>query len=165
MVVCSDVLEFGRYYFDKSGKYRFEDLSFATPMKWDELYQYCMRECSNNPDLYAVISDMYLNGKSVSMNKEKSVVYLMNGIDKGSAHCLYVLGLRYHNGDGVLRSYAKAMDNFKKASKCKHPQALFMMGYYYSEGVGVSEAPKKANKYYQQAAALGDLQALEKIEE
>ncbi len=164
MVVCSEILEFGRYYFDRSGKYSFNDISFTTPMKWDELYQYCMRECDNNPDLYAVISDMYLFGKSVSLNKEKSIVYLEQGIKKGSEHCHYVLGLRYHNGDGVLRSYAKAMDCFKKASKYKHPQAAYMIGYYFSEGVGVSEAPKKALKFYEMAAALGDIKAKERFE-
>lgn len=163
MVVCNEILEFGGYYFDRTGKYKFSDISFKTPMKWDELFQYCMRECDNNPDLYAVISDMYLNGKSVSLNKEKSVTYLKTGIDKGSDHCLFLMGLRYHNGDGVLRSYAKAMDCFKKASKYKHPQATYMMGYYFSEGIGVSEAPKKAMKFYQMAAAFGDLEAQEKI--
>lgn len=163
MVVCNEILEFGGYYFDRSGKYKFQDISFKTPMKWDELFQYCMRECDNNPDLYAVISDMYLNGKSVSLNKEKSVSYLKTGIEKGSDHCLFLMGLRYHNGDGVLRSYAKAMDCFKKASKYKHPQATYMMGYYFAEGVGVSESPKKASKFYQMAAAFGDLEAQERI--
>lgn len=163
MVVCNEILEFGGYYFDMSGKYNFSDISFKTPMKWDELFQYCMKECNNNPDLYAVISDMYLNGKSVSLNKEKSVAYLKTGIEKGSPHCLYLMGLRYHKGDGVLRSYSKALDCFKRATKHKHPQAAYMIGYYFREGVGVCESPKKATKFYQMAASFGDIKAKEEI--
>jgi TPR repeat protein len=65
--------------------------------------------------------------------------------EQGNMDAQYVLGARYHNGDGVPQSDAQATQWFLRAAEQGHVVAQATLGAYYWAGRGV---PKDLSKAY-----------------
>tara|TARA_R110002049_G_scaffold44333_3_gene129873 strand:+ start:119810 stop:121054 length:1245 start_codon:yes stop_codon:yes gene_type:complete len=78
----------------------------------------------------------------------------------GTPGALYELGVRYHNGDGVLADYAKAAELFSQAAQQGHTGAQNHLARYYFEGLGVAQDRAKALQLLEQAASDGTPQHL-----
>jgi hypothetical protein len=64
--------------------------------------------------------------------------------ERGDKDAQYVLGARYHNGDGVPQSDAQAAQWFLRAAEQGHVGAQAVLGAYYWAGRGVPQDLSKA---------------------
>ena len=79
---------------------------------------------------------------------------------EASADNLFSQGLRYHNGDGVIQSFATAAELFTRAAEHGHTGAQNYIGRYYHAGFGVEKDQDLAVKYLAAAAQSGEPQYL-----
>lgn len=70
----------------------------------------------------------------------------------GDARAMHSLGLMYINGDGVNKSYSKAMTYFQKSYKHGYVNAAYDIGVMYKNGESVQKSVQMAQKYYLIAA-------------
>jgi hypothetical protein len=71
------------------------------------------------------------------------------------AKLLLEAGIRYENGEGVGRDFARAMTFYCEASKSDLPDALIRLGWLYGNGRGVVKNDAVASTLFRRAAALG----------
>ncbi|WP_051670868.1 tetratricopeptide repeat protein [Bryobacter aggregatus] len=71
----------------------------------------------------------------------------------------YRLGLKYAEGKGALRDYAKAADCYLRAAERGHIAAQYNLGFLYENGLGVKTNLAMAMLWYRKAAEQGDAQA------
>jgi TPR repeat protein len=64
--------------------------------------------------------------------------------ERGDAYAQYILGARYHNGEGVPQDDAQAMRWFERAADQGYADAQATIGAYYWAGRGVPKDLKKA---------------------
>lgn len=79
------------------------------------------------------------NGAKVKLEKAQAL---------GDSRAMHSLGLMYINGDGVKKSYAKALKYFKKSYKHGYINAAYDIGVMYKNGESVKKSIKTAEKYY-----------------
>lgn len=77
----------------------------------------------------------------------------------GVANAQYNLGVLYHQGLGVKKETAKAMQMYRVAANSGHPEAQYNLGIAYVEGVGVEYNPQIAAIYFEEAASGGIVEA------
>lgn len=79
--------------------------------------------------------------------------------DAASASLL--IGQMYHNGEGVKKDYAKAMQYYEKAAAKGSTHAMIRLGYMYVEKEASQRRDfAKAMEWYKKAAALGSSYAM-----
>jgi len=76
--------------------------------------------------------------------------------DRGDADAQWQMGVRYHNGEGVPRDDAQAMQWFLRAAEQGHVAAQSALGAYYWAARGVREDLSKAYFWSVIAMAQGD---------
>lgn len=76
--------------------------------------------------------------------------------DQGDAEAEWQLGARYHNGDGVSKDDAQAMQWFERAAENGNVMAQATLGAYYWAGRGVPQDLSKAYFWSTLAYAQGD---------
>ena len=84
--------------------------------------------------------------------------------EEGNADCQYMVGIMYHDGDGVDVDYAQALPWIEKAAAQDQPTALGQLGTMHGEGAGVTPSWRRAREYYERAIELGNLKAVENMQ-
>jgi len=79
----------------------------------------------------------------------------------GDADAQNHLGEMYYFGDEIEQDLAQAFYWFQEAAKLSHPYALFNLGRCYANGEGVDRNRIKGLEFINQAAKLGNKQAIE----
>jgi len=84
--------------------------------------------------------------------------------DRGDADAQWQMGVRYHNGEGVPRDDAQAMQWFLRAAEQGHVIAQATLGAYYWAGRGVPQDFSKAYFWSAIALAQGDENSKSRLE-
>jgi len=100
----------------------------------------------------------------VARRQVKSFVDLQRLADHGDADAQWQLGVRYHNGEGVPRDDARAMQWFLRAAEQGHVIAQATLGAYYWAGRGVPPDLSKAYFWSALALAQGDDNSRSRLE-
>jgi hypothetical protein len=100
----------------------------------------------------------------VARRQAKSLVDLQRLADHGDADAQWQLGVRYHNGEGVPRDDAHAMQWFLRAAEQGHVIAQATLGAYYWAGRGVPPDLSKAYFWSSLALAQGDDNSRSRLE-
>ena len=100
----------------------------------------------------------------VARRQVKSLVDLQRLADHGDADAQWQLGVRYHNGEGVPRDDAHAMQWFLRAAEQGHVIAQATLGAYYWAGRGVPPDLSKAYFWSSLALAQGDDNSRSRLE-
>ena len=82
--VCT-IEEFLKNYYSEVCPRGVTELDFADEfaleyIRWDELRKYCEKYCTGNPDLCALLADMYMNGKGAETDEETALKLLRAGV-------------------------------------------------------------------------------------
>jgi uncharacterized protein len=75
--------------------------------------------------------------------------------DQGNAAAQTNLGVMYEKGQGVARSYRKAVKLYRLAAEQGISDAQFNLGVMYYEGQGVAQGYREAAKWFRLAAEQG----------
>jgi len=115
---------------------------------------------------------LFLMAKDVVINGALAVKYLQAAADQGDELALnmlpsayYELGLAYKGGWLHEGCHKKAFIFFSKAASDGHELAMLELGNYYENAKVVSYDPAQAASWYYKAAALGNRDALERLEQ
>lgn len=85
----------------------------------------------------------------------KAVPWFIKSAAANYAPAQAMLGICYHEGEGVKKDYSIALDYYEKAAKKNNGRAMNGLGRLYEHGMGVEKNIKKAIKYYNRAAKVG----------
>ena len=96
--------------------------------------------------------------------KANSLGSLRSLADRGDADAQWQMGVRYHNGEGVPRDDAQAMQWFLRAAEQGHVTAQATLGAYYWAGRGVPQDLSKAYFWSAIALAQGDGNSKSRLE-
>lgn len=119
----------------------------------------------------AILGYFYLLQLGVKENKTNfsKGLELLQKAEKGNNPLgIYYLGWFYFSGlkekgFEIKVDDAKAIECFERAAKLGCARALYQLGEMHKEGRGFERNAINANKYYQQAASLGDPSALSNL--
>lgn len=75
--------------------------------------------------------------------------------EKGNAMAQFALGLKYHNGDEVVKNDVEAMNWYRLAAEQGYALAQHNIGWMYMYGKGVPVNTAKAVKWFTLAADQG----------
>jgi GAF domain/Sel1 repeat/PilZ domain len=100
----------------------------------------------------------------VARRQVKSLGDLQRLADHGDADSQWKLGVRYHDGEGVPRDDARAMQWFLRAAEQGHVMAQATLGAYYWAGRGVTPDLSKAYFWSLLAFAQGDDNSRSRLE-
>jgi hypothetical protein len=90
---------------------------------------------------------------------EARKLYLL-GADKGSADCMYWLGLFYAEGLGVQPDYSLAQTWYQRSADHGYKEALYSIGLLYLQGgPGIKRDCHAARRWFEMAAARGSSSA------
>ena len=81
---------------------------------------------------------------------------LLARAESGDTQAQAELARRYHEGDGVVQSYAEAAPWFERAARAGDMQAANTLGRYYHTGLGTAHDPEAALHWLGLAAEAGD---------
>jgi TPR repeat protein len=84
--------------------------------------------------------------------------------DQGDAEAQYLMGIRYHSGEGVPHDDAKAVEWFERAAEQGQVDAQSLLGAYYWAGRGVPANLSKAYYWSVIALAGGDDNSRSRLE-
>jgi TPR repeat protein len=73
------------------------------------------------------------------------------------------LGVFYHNGEGVLQNYEKAVEWVSKAASQGFADAQFYLAISYYEGEGIERNVERALVWLRKAAKQGHINAKEML--
>jgi TPR repeat protein len=89
----------------------------------------------------------------------RSFDWASKSAEKGHRGGQEILGQLYLNGQGVERSFSKAIANFRLSAAQNNPWAQYALGRAYENGVGVAQNYDEAARWYLKAAAQGNSDA------
>ncbi len=75
--------------------------------------------------------------------------------EQGNAYAQYNLGVMYHEGEGTLKNYKKALYWHKKSAEQGNAYAQYSLGEMYHKGEGTLKNYKKALYWLQKSAEQG----------
>lgn len=85
---------------------------------------------------------------------------LANG---GNAKAAVILGVKYLDGDGVVRNEQNAAQWLERAAKAGEPVAEYRLGTLYQRGAGVVQDEAQALHWYEAAANQGNRKAMHNL--
>ena len=111
---------------------------------------------SETSDEYA--EELFLQGVQYDMREEyeEAIEYFLKAADLGYVNAQYVLGWKYHFGDGIEQDYEEAAKYYQLAADQGHALAQTCIGHCYLSGRGVEQDYAKAFAYFQLAAIQGE---------
>jgi len=74
--------------------------------------------------------------------------------ERGDANAQYNLGVKYDNGQGVIKDYAQAVYWYRKAAEQGHSNAMSNLGVRYFNGEGVVKDYAEAEKWFMKALSI-----------
>ena len=127
--------------------------------EWGYVREYCFDNSKENPDLSALLANMYLHGYGVNVDYLLAKLACESAIKRGSVNAIFTMGLMYHDGKGVLQSYEEAVKFYQEAADKGLWRAKFRLGVCYSVPRGVKQDHQKAFEYFMEIAKLGYVHA------
>jgi TPR repeat protein len=70
------------------------------------------------------------------------------GAAKNHAHALNNMGMLYHNGQGVVKSYLDALEHWIRSAKKNNVLSMLNIGNLFNNGQGVPLDTIKAQQWY-----------------
>jgi TPR repeat protein len=111
-----------------------------------------------------MLANAYLKGIGVDADPSKGLALLALASGQGSAGATNNLALAYMRGRLVPRDTTKGIALLTKSAELGGPKsALDLSDIYFRGSYGVPADPQKALRYLEQAAALGNAQAMWKL--
>lgn len=112
------------------------------------------------------IGDLFFYKKGLEVSYSKATEWYLKYLESSdhleynnNSRCFYNLGyMHYYGGNGIQKSYAKALDYFEKSTVY---DAKYFLGWMYEHGQGVDKNSIKAIEYYK--ASKGKRDAEERI--
>ena len=132
--------------FDKAKEY-------IKQKRYKEAIPFLEHAALDNVEALYILGVCYLNGCGVSVMKKRAVEIFEKASQKGSEKALLQLFYIHRDSDNM-----KALGYLGAAIKMNCPTAMYLMGCE-AEKIGDLQS---ANKFYQQAASLGEPNALKK---
>jgi TPR repeat protein len=86
---------------------------------------------------------------------EAALRLLRGPAEQGNADAQLLLGIMYHDGEGVPQDYAQAAQWMKKAAEQDNATAEFALGAMYQNGDGVPKDEAAAVRWLEKAASQG----------
>lgn len=96
-------------------------------------------------------------------NEAEELAQIQRSAEQGDAHAQYELGIRYIDGNGVPKDYAKAVNWLQKGAAQGDKDAQNRLGFLYGAGLGVPLNHAEAMKWFRKAAEQGQEFALYNI--
>ena len=90
---------------------------------------------------------------------KKSFEEIRQEAEQGNAEAQFILGLMYHEGEGVAEDKSEAARWFRAAAEQRHAEAQSYLGWMYYEGKGVVQDEINAANWWRAAAEQGDAKA------
>ena len=108
---------------------------------------------------------MYINGLGVSKSIPGAVRQLKLGTELGNRQAPFWLGRLYELGRDVPQNWTEAAHWYTLAAERNVPGAQYKLGICYRDGLGVQTDRSKAEQYLKQAAAQGNADAQQALEQ
>ncbi|BAQ45195.1 SEL1-like repeat protein [Methylobacterium ajmalii] len=90
---------------------------------------------------------------------DTGIVFLERLADDGSVDAARGLGIRFQEGHGVMRDYARALVWFRRAADAGDGRAMKQIGQAYDDGEGVPVDHAEARRWYDRAREKGVAEA------
>lgn len=121
-------------------------------------------------EAYYFLSKLYHEGLGVSIDQKKAYDLAVEGHNKGSVSCTYLLGYYLYSGKGVKTNREAAINLWNKdfilqyfenqLEKTNNPFYADELGMIYFSGIAVIQDRKKANLYFKEAADNNNVLAM-----
>lgn len=131
-----------------------------------EAYAWCKKSADQGygPAEHEMASSLQ-TGWGVAKDPAAALDYYLKASKQGVPEAQYALGLLYEFGDGgVKQSYYQARTLYMWASGKGYSPATYRVGTLYEEGKGVRPSMAAALLWYRKAAAMGNEDALARLE-
>jgi TPR repeat protein len=109
-------------------------------------------EGKDNPTLTADGVDMVQGKNGKQVDHRRAVAYFLIAASRGDLDAQARLGYMYHQGLGVVLSYAEAARWVKKAAEAGYAKAQYNLGLMYGNGQGVALDTVLALQWLKKAA-------------
>ena len=146
--------------FYQMGKYMYEK------NQWEDAFTYFSEALSNgysSINLYYGLGVMYLNGRGVEKDYEKSADAFEKAYRLGDAKSCSRLGRVYEQGRGRPKDLKKALALYQEAARKGSPEAYLYLGTLYSQNNGIGRDLQKSESYWIKAAELGNVDAMKNL--
>lgn len=128
------------------------------PNTWLEL-----ADAEGNEEALSALATQYYSGDGAPKDVAKAIRLWKKAADNGHADARYKLWVAYSDRETETMSADDALMSLVSAARQGHPEAQFSLGILYKTGAGVREDPVTASKLITEAAANGNLRALEHL--
>jgi len=105
-------------------------------------------------------SQAYFEGRGVTADSDKAMVWLGRAAVLGDARAQHAMGMALLEGKGVERNETKAIALLSDAAAQGHMEAQYQLGEAYSSGRGVPKNAPWAARWYGKAANQGMREAM-----
>lgn len=102
-------------------------------------------------------------GAGVEPNMEEAVRWWTAAAENDLPQAQVMLGLAYQRGEGVPFDQARSINWFQRAADQGNPMGQYAIGFAYETGSGVVQDLDLARTYYEQSAAGGLEQAVDRL--
>ncbi len=134
--------------------YASTDEAYAEAIHWFEV-----AATGPNSDLAGratlALANTYAKGTGVKVDEGKALYWLKQGVDKGSAESMNVLGLAYREGTGIDKDAKVSYKYFKISANKGNAIGQDLLGDCYANGVGTDVNLVKAFVWYTYASMNG----------
>ena len=100
------------------------------------------------------LGELYYSGLGTQKNVPEAFKWYKISADNGNPQGAYFVAYSYHNGEGTVQDYSKAIEYYYKASDIV-PNANLSLGLLIREGLGEMKNEEKAYKYIKKGAEMG----------
>ncbi|MBN2834184.1 MAG: SEL1-like repeat protein [Candidatus Delongbacteria bacterium] len=107
----------------------------------------------------------YAYGLGCTMDYEKMIYYLQEGINRNDHSSMYGMGIMFYRGWGIEQSYEQAVELFEQAAPLGSASANYYLGVCYRNGYGVAKDKQKGNEYLELATRMCPFAEKELLEE
>lgn len=141
------------------GKY-YEKKQYEKACSW-----WSKASARGNAHAATFLGRMYINGLGVSKSIPGAVRQLKLGTELGNRQAPFWLGRLYELGRDVPQNWTEAAHWYTLAAERNVPGAQYKLGICYRDGLGVQTDRSKAEQYLKQAAAQGNADAQQALEQ
>lgn len=124
-----------------------------------ELTRQVLAEDGRHPEALYYMGLFAEQGIGMDKNKESSFFYIETSARLEYAPAITKLGNFYYSGFHVPKDIEYARKLYERAAK-KDPKALISLGVMAEKGIGEENDPKKAQQLYEEAASMGNPEAM-----
>ncbi len=110
------------------------------------------------------LAQIYRKGIGLDKDLRKALRWYKTAAENQYPKAQTMLGYLYQTGTGTSVDLSTALDWYQKAADQEEPMALYNLGSLYLQGKGVTKNENRAKNLFTQAAAKGNRQAQQMLE-